>query len=247
MDLLKRILKILNMDKIFHIIKNALLAQAYEKTKQSSLRFFKEEVKLYGVKSALVETISNDVFKEIKGRDKSDVFELCDMLWLSGYLEESFIACHLSYYLRKEFQPRDFILFEKWVSLYINNWASCDTFCNHTVGSFIEMNPGFIANLKEWTKSDNRWMRRAAAVSLIIPARKGLFLKEIFEIANLLLTDSDDMVQKGYGWMLKVASKVHQKDIFDFVMKNKSKMPRTALRYSIEKMPTNLRVLALQK
>jgi 3-methyladenine DNA glycosylase AlkD len=81
---------------------------------------------------------------------------------------------------------------------------------------------------------------------LIIPARKGKFLKEILEIASLLIKDKDGLVQKGYGWMLKVASQSHQQEIFDFVMKNKSSMPRTALRYAIEKMPTDLKELAMK-
>ena len=90
-------------------------------------------------------------------------------------------------------------------------------------------------------------MRRAAAVSLIIPARKGKFLKEILELADILLTDPDDMVQKGYGWMLKVASQSHQHEIYNYVIGNKKIMPRTALRYAIEKMPKELRIKAMEK
>ena len=90
-------------------------------------------------------------------------------------------------------------------------------------------------------------MKRASAVSLIIPAGKGLFLDIIFEIADNLLLDKDDLVQKGYGWMLKAASKSHQQEVFDFVMKNKSIMPRTSLRYAIEKMPNEMRKQAMDK
>lgn len=90
-------------------------------------------------------------------------------------------------------------------------------------------------------------MRRAAAVSLIIPARKGLFISDIFEIATLLLTDREDLVQKGYGWMLKAADNAHRPLVFDFVMKNKATMPRTALRYAIEKMPPDLKAVAMAK
>ena len=59
--------------------------------------------------------------------------------------------------------------------------------------------------------------------------------------------DRDDMVQKGYGWMLKEASKPHQRQVFDFVMSHKAVMPRTALRYAIEKMPQDLRAQAMEK
>jgi 3-methyladenine DNA glycosylase AlkD len=107
------------------------------------------------------------------------------------------------------------------------------------------MYPSFLQNLKIWAKSGNRWMRRASAVSLIVPARKGYFLKEIFEIADILLIDTDDMVRKGYGWMLKSASKTHQREVFNYVMGNKTVMPRTSLRYAIEKMPAELRMKAM--
>ena len=60
------------------------------------------------------------------------------------------------------------------------------------MGDFIEKFPEYINELKRWTKSDNRWIRRAAAVSLIVPAKHGKFLKEAIEIADLLLTDDDD-------------------------------------------------------
>ena len=66
-------------------------------------------------------------------------------------------------------------------------------------------------------------------------------------IAKALLMDNDLMVQKGYGWMLKEASKCHQKQVFDLVMSNKDKMPRTALRYAIELMPKQLKTKAMKK
>jgi 3-methyladenine DNA glycosylase AlkD len=55
------------------------------------------------------------------------------------------------------------------------------------------------------------------------------------------------MVQKGYGWLLKEASRAHQAEVFDYVMKNKAVMPRTSLRYAIEKMPAELRRKAMER
>ncbi|HOF03559.1 MAG TPA: DNA alkylation repair protein, partial [Atribacterota bacterium] len=79
------------------------------------------------------------------------------------------------------------------------------------------------------------------------PARKGYFLPDIFEICDRLLLDQDDMVQKGYGWLLKATSEAYQKEVFDYILKNKEKMPRTALRYAIEKMPEQMRKEAMEK
>ncbi|MDD4490173.1 MAG: DNA alkylation repair protein [Paludibacter sp.] len=194
-----------------------------------------------------MEKIGKEFFKQVENEPKSVILSLCDQLWQSGYLEESFIACNWSYNIRKQYKPADFQVFERWINKYVNNWASCDTLCNHTVGDFIEKFPEYISKLKEFAHSDNRWVKRAAAVSLIIPARKGKFLPDIFEIADILLLDQDDLVQKGYGWMLKAASQANQQEVFSYVMQHKAVMPRTALRYAIEKMPDEMRKKAMEK
>lgn len=234
-------------DAIIETIRQQLLQFADENTRLSGQRFFKESVQLYGVKSALVEKISKASFGLLREVDKSAIYRLGDQLWQSGMLEESFVICHWSYYLKNQYDTTDFAVFERWVNAYVNNWASCDTLCNHSVGSCVALFPELLSNLKAWTASENRWARRAAAVSLIVPARKGLFLSDIFEIAERMLTDSDDMVQKGYGWMLKAASQAHQSEVFAFVMEHKTHMPRTALRYAIEKMPAALKAEAMKK
>ena len=101
--------------------------------------------------------------------------------------------------------------------------------------------------MRSWAKSKNRWLKRASAVSLIVPARKGLFLKDALEICDILLADGDDMVQKGYGWLLKEESRKHQKEVFDYVVLNHGVMPRTALRYAVELMPKELKTEAMKK
>ncbi len=235
------------MNDVIKDIRSELEALADEKTRENGKRFFKEEIKVYGTKSADVRKISKSFFKKLKDSDKKEIFGLCEELWKSGYMEESFIACNWSYYIKEKYGPEDFKTFEKWVSKYVSNWASCDTLCNHTVGDFILMYPEFISELKRWALSENRWMKRAAAVSLIIPARKGEFLADIFEIADILLMDQDDLVQKGYGWMLKAAGEAHQKEVYEYVLNKKDVMPRTSLRYAIEKMPAEMRKTAMKK
>lgn len=89
-------------------------------------------------------------------------------------------------------------------------------------------------------------MRRAAAVSFIYPARKGMYLKDIFEIANVLLLDKEDMVQKGYGWLLKDASVAEPIKVYKFVMGRRREMPRTALRYAIERYPQEMKREAMK-
>ncbi len=132
------------MHTIIQQVRAELLRNSDEAVRQSGLRFFKEEVQLYGVKSAQVERMARTFFKTLKAEGKQVIFSCCEELWRSGYLEESFIACHWAYALRSEYKPEDFPVFESWIGLYISNWASCDTFCNHTVGAFVERYPSFI-------------------------------------------------------------------------------------------------------
>lgn len=233
--------------KLIRDIRQELKAGADEATRRSAERFFKEEIKVYGWKTAAVEKLAKAAFKTVKDLPKAEIFALCEELWRSGYLEETFIACTWAHAVYRRFEPADFAVFERWVNDYVSNWAACDTLCNHTVGDFLQMYPQYLGELKRWAASPNRWMRRAAAVSLIIPAKKGLFLKEILGLADLLLTDDEDLVQKGYGWMLKAASQAHQDEVFHYVLAHKATMPRTALRYAIEKMPKELKIAAMKK
>ncbi len=235
------------MKKVLQQIRQELKRSIDLEYKKGSEKFFKEGVRLYGVRSAVTKKIEASYFKEIKHLNKEEVFELCEELLESDFMEEAMVALDWSHRLSSKYEEEDFARLEKWLIKYVNNWAKCDTLCNHSIGDFLMKYPKFISKAKTWTKSKKRWVRRGSAVSLIIPARRGLFLKEIFQIADSLILDKDDLVQKGYGWMLKAASEARQKEVFDYVMKNKDRMPRTALRYAIEKMPARLKKQAMAK
>jgi 3-methyladenine DNA glycosylase AlkD len=228
-------------------IRTALKDCVDEKILKSEKKYFKEEVKVYGVSVSTVSKMGIHFWESIKDSPKQDIYDLCEALWQSGYSEEAYLACHFSYFLAPKYTPADFVVFERWVHEYVTNWATCDTLCNHTVGAFVEKYPDYVSELKRWARSTNRWVKRAAAVSLIVPARKGFFKDDIFEIADLLLLDKDDLVQKGYGWMLKAASVGYREEVLDFVVARKATMPRTALRYAIEKMPADMKAEAMKK
>lgn len=228
-------------------IHTALAAKGSVTTRATTETFFKEGVKAHGVPAAIFHKIGREHFALVKKLGKTEIFGLCEELLKSGFIEEAIIAYEWADKLNAAFDENDLKTFERWLKTYVSNWAECDTLCNHAVGSFLEKYSGHVTRLTTWATSSNRWVRRAAAVSLILPARHGNFLKEVFEIADILLEDSDDLVQKGYGWMLKEASKLHAQEVYDYVMKHQAAMPRTALRYAIEKMPDHLRKVVMEK
>lgn len=136
---------------------------------------------------------------------------------------------------KKNFNKKTFDLFESWLEKYIKNWAHCDELCPHCIGIVIEKFPELIPKVIQWSKSDNMWLRRASAVSFVLIARKKDYSKELIQIAGILLNEKEDLVQKGIGWTLREAAKANKKNIHEFLKKNKDFLPRTTLRYAIEK------------
>ena len=235
------------MPTILTRLRHDLKAAADPRIKAGAPRFFKEKIKCHGTPTAEGVRIGKAYFQELTGQSKPEVFALCEELFATGYNEEAWIAADWADRMQKDFRPGDFKLLERWLATYVDNWAKCDTLCNHAVGSFLEQYPQHLPRLQRWTKSPNRWLRRGAAVSLVLPARRGQFLPEALAISDALLRDPDDLVQKGYGWLLKEASRQHQTEVFEYVLEHKAVMPRTALRYAIEKLPPELRKQAMQK
>ena len=196
----------------------------------------------------VVRDISKTHFRQIKHLDKDAVFELCEALLELGRWPEQTIAFDWAFRQRRQYEVEDFATFERWLRDYVNGWGSCDDFCTHAFGSLLLQYPDLMPNVMAWTESDNRWLRRAAAVALLYSIRRDENVVAAFRVADRLLLDEDDMVQKGYGWLLKeIGKRVDAQRVFDYVMAHKAEMPRTALRYAIEKLPPEMRERAMEK
>jgi len=222
-----------------------LMQNADKKYKADAAKYFKEGIKLHGVRLPVVRKIARKHWKILPSKEKKEVFKICEKLLTYDQQEMHVIAFQWAYAVRKKYTKKDFPTFERWLKKYVDNWAKCDDFCGGALGYFLHEFPEFLPRVFKWTNSRNRWLKRASAVSLIYSLRRGKYLKNAFKTADALLTDEDDLVQKGYGWMLKEACRNYEKEIFAYVMKNKRKMPRTALRYAIEKMPESVKKKAM--
>lgn len=116
----------------------------------------------------------------------------------------------------------------------INNWDLVDSSAPYLVGAHLANRPRDI--LYTLARSSNLWERRIAIVSTAAFIKLGQ-LEDTFAIAALLLSDTHDLIHKAVGWMLREAGKQSETALLRFVKQNYGAMPRTALRYAIERLP----------
>jgi len=121
-----------------------------------------------------------------------------------------------------------------------NNWDLVDLSVYKLMGDYLVRNPKERAILYKFIKSKNMWDRRLAMVSTMAFIRQGESA-EVLNLAEALLNDQEDLMHKASGWMLREFGKRDEKLLTNFLDKNINKMPRTMLRYAIEKFPENKR------
>lgn len=121
---------------------------------------------------------------------------------------------------------------------YVNNWDLVDLSCYKIVGQYLLNKPRDI--LYKLADSKNIWERRIAIVSTYTFMKAGQ-LEDAIKISRLLLGDKHDLIHKAVGWMLRELGKKNEGLLVKFLKDNYSKIPRTTLRYAIEKFPEKVR------
>jgi 3-methyladenine DNA glycosylase AlkD len=225
----------------------AQLAAAADPAHRDGVRwFFKEAVDPYGVRSPQVHKIAAEAHKVLRHWPVARRNSFCRELWKSGKMEEGAVAIYVYRRFGKQCAACEFQLFEKWIDRYVRNWAHCDGVASWLVAAAIGNEPELIPLLSAWTRSSNRWKRRAAAVSLLQEAKQGRHTREILQIADALLNDPDDMVLKGAGWLLKETYPKKPCEVVRFLSARRGTALRLAVRIAAEKMPPQVRAGVLR-
>jgi len=121
---------------------------------------------------------------------------------------------------------------------YINNWDLVDSSAEHIVGSHLD--PGKLAVLEELARSESLWERRIAMLATFHWIKQGQF-RPALRMAKLLLKDPHDLIHKAVGWMLREVGKRDVTVEEKFLREHYRNMPRTMLRYAIERLPERRR------
>ena len=200
-------------------------------------RFFKEEVRSRGWYTAELRKVAVRSRRSIvRERGMEFLVQVADKLFAGRVLEEKVFAVFLLEKQTDEFGEKEFRLFSSWLDR-VSSWADHDALAHSVLAPMVLDKPARCREVFRWAKSQNRWRRRAACVALIRGAREKKFFAEIVRTTEKLLTDDDDMVQKGLGWLLREAAKYDPKRIVPYLMKIRSRAPRLVLRTACETLP----------
>ncbi len=204
-------------------------------------RYFREPIESHGLTSQQSKDIARKYYPELRG-NLEKAMSLTGELLSRRNLSYSSVTLRMLERFSRQLEPSHFQIFDGWVE-YLTNWATTDHLGTKIIAEAVKKDPSLVERLLDWTGSDNRWRRRAAAVSLVPLARRGEMLGHVFRVADRLMTDGDDMVQKGVGWMLKEASKRHPEEVRAYLLRWREESPSLILRYASEKLPKGMKVL----
>lgn len=133
-----------------------------------------------------------------------------------------------------ELEKKDIYDFYLAHTKYINNWDIVDSSASHIVGPWLENRPEKMKTLAKLAKSELLWERRIAIIATFHYIREGR-ADETLQIAEILLHDNHDLIQKAVGWMLREAGKRVDRELLEaFLDKHAVDMPRTSLIYALE-------------
>jgi len=208
--------------------------------------FFKEEVKSRGWYTGELRKVAvrfrRTILREL---GLPFLLQVADKLFSGQVLEEKAFAVFLLEKLTDSFGDAEFRLFEGWLPR-ISNWADHDALVQYLIAPMMAAKPARVKSVFRWAKSRDRWRRRAACVALIQGTRRRMFFPEIKRLSDRLLSDQDDMVQKGLGWLLRETAKFDAKRTVPYLMSIRNRAPRLVLRTACETLPVTVRKQILE-
>jgi 3-methyladenine DNA glycosylase AlkD len=228
------------------IIKKDLVKLSNTKTAAILQRFFKTQKGQYGEGDIFL-GIKVPVLRKVAGKYRNISSVEAVTLLKSKVHEERMVALFI---LLSHYQKADLRNKERIYKIYlknmrwINNWDLVDLTAPKIVGDYLKDKSKDI--LHKLAQSLNIWQRRIAILATYAFIKDGQFGVTL-KLAKKMLNDSHDLIHKAVGWMLREVGKKNETELVKFLDMHYHKMPRTMLRYSIERLPQNKRKRYLAK
>lgn len=211
-------------------------------------RYFRGASRLgfYNAGTGRVRALAREIALQHPGWTADDAVTFADLLIADRYLEVKGVAVETLARFRRRCQPRHLRVWKRWLaSNAADNWATTDAICGMLIGPLLLAHPELVRGMAAWAHSRNLWVRRAAIVGLLAPLRRHDVLDDVYAIAGVLHKDEADLIQKAVGWALREAGKVDPRRLERYLRANGNRIPRTTIRYAIERFPTARRAALL--
>ena len=203
--------------------------------------FFKKEddVTLHGVRAPQVRTLAKQIHDQVKQSwDVTDAIEFAEILASRRHHEAKMVGILVLGRYQQLFPRSLLTTTRRWIETgWFPNWAAIDGLCPTVTTPLIRQYPALLSRVTRWGKSRHHWLRRASVVTLVPLARKGEFLSEAYGLVASLLDDTEDLMHKACGWLLREAGKTDMQRLERFLLKFGPAIPRTSVRYAIERFP----------
>jgi 3-methyladenine DNA glycosylase AlkD len=211
-------------------------------------RYFKNEVRVYGLRSPEARDIAAGLYAKVRASwTPADAIALCEIVLRRPELEFKGLGALMLLRFKKSFPKSLFAKVKGWLAAdLLDNWASVDVLCPDAVGALLLAYPELRAAIKAWAAHPNLWVRRASLVSFIKLAKKPEFAPEIYAMARAHFDSEDDLIHKAAGWLLREVGKRDMAALEAFLLDHGSAIPRTTLRYAIERFPAAKRSVLLE-
>ena len=214
-------------------------------------RYFRgsHDLGFYNVGTATVRAIARGIARDRKGAwGVGEAMAFAEPLIDNRYLEAKSLAIELVACYRRAFTPSLLPAWKRWLADgQASNWAATDAICGQLIGPLLVAHPALSSQMRAWARHRVLWVRRAAAVSLIPSVRKGQLLDLAYEVAEALHPDREDLIHKAVGWLLREAGKTDQPRLERYLRAHGPAIPRTTLRYAIERFPPGKRKAVLRE
>lgn len=202
-------------------------------------RYFKDSVVSFGVASPAVRRLAGELYAAAS-RDWTveDAVALADLLFPRPELEAKSVAALVLLRFHRDFPAALFRKTRQWLERdLLDNWASVDIFCPQALGTLLARYPELLTAIEAWALHPNRWVRRASLVAFLKLVKKEEYLDAAYRMAARHFDTRDDLVQKAAGWLLREAGKRDMLRLEKFLLASGPALPRTTLRYAIERFP----------
>ena len=217
------------------------MSLASEERAEKSRRFFKTKPGEYGAHDKFLGVSNPDLRKLVKKYPSLPLTE-CTKLLRSSYNEERLLALFIMVNMyQKGDQKTKEKVYSHYVGRlrYVDNWNLVDASAYQIMGAHI-VNKS-TAMIDALSKQNDLWFRRVAIVATLAFIKAGQFEPTV-NIAKRYFNDKEDLIHKATGWMLREVGKQNEFQLLCFLENNAHKMPRTMLRYAIERLPPHQRL-----